>query len=1048
MKIFTTLSLSEAIKLTGEIVAGLPRDIDNKIYVFCESKATLSFEKQIAKLIGGSFNTEVTSFSRYVSKNVRVDKFVNKAQSSLIVRKLMTDNESLFNRLKPQAVSVPNDVYGLISQLKSALVKPSDLSEILKSESGAFGAKLADVYTAYSLYEKYLNDNGLTDESGFLSLMTDALKKDKSLKGAKVIIAGIQSFTAQTLKIVKTLASLSDVDFITVSSNRPGYTNESINKISGAFLNAEVIVSEFDESYEQNALSKWLFEPCESVITGRYSDKVKISESKTVDEECEKIAKRIRYEVVNNGYRYKDFSVITSNPDLLAPKIKESFAKYDIPVYADETKTLQDHPVIGLIGALIDVKRFNYAPDKVIKLVRNGLFCSYDESQAFTSYVYDNAVSRKQFKEPFDDLICESVRQKVVLATENFKSKDSAENYVNVVKNALDLLNVYNRAEKFSEGLENFSESVLAEFNKSAINALPEFLDEVSSILQQSKSSLIEFKRCLFGASKAVIVAGVPEYNDTVYLGDFRGGRSRKSRILFCPSFTYDVPSYKSDVALLNDRELIKMDGYKLVIEPKLQIVNDRERENIVVSMTGFTDKLYVSYATVDVNGKPTTRSGLINRIIGIFSDRDKKLGVSVSGADDGAVTEFNYMSEKAGLLYSAKKAEAFCERLQDDTSDVASFYETINDKKNLEKILFKTEKEIFTDGLSYDGKFSATFIETYFSCPYKAFCQNVLKLQEASDGQTKVYEIGNVLHNVMENFIKKYPSGGDEKDVEILASELFDEELKVPLYARYLNKPQYKHIFELIKEEAVKECLKIFRDVNDSSFKPLGAEIEFNEYTPNGLRPLRLKTYDGEVVLRGKIDRADGYFDGKNEYFRIIDYKSGSASADEKMLYSGNKIQLYLYMNVFTDKGFKPAGAHYFKLSDDYSAEGTNGGEYLGRSLSDKEIVGKLDGNFLTSGVSKNLGVRLKNDGEFYPTASLLTEDEFYKYIDYAEKVATLGANEMKKGLFVPSPVEGSCEYCKYKGMCGYDDECGDRTRNVSGASKQSIMNAEADDE
>ena len=59
MKIFTTPSMAQAINYTAKLVCDCPRDIDSKIYVFCESKASLSYEKQIAKSLGGSFNVEV-----------------------------------------------------------------------------------------------------------------------------------------------------------------------------------------------------------------------------------------------------------------------------------------------------------------------------------------------------------------------------------------------------------------------------------------------------------------------------------------------------------------------------------------------------------------------------------------------------------------------------------------------------------------------------------------------------------------------------------------------------------------------------------------------------------------------------------------------------------------------------------------------------------------------------------------------------------------------------------------------------------------------------
>ncbi len=1048
MKIYTALSTAHAIRVTAGLVADLPRDIDKKTYVFCESKATLSFEREIATLTGGTFNAEVMSFSRYVSKNVKVENFLSKAQASLLVRKLMKEHESELVRLKPEAFSVPTEVYGLISQLKAALVKPSDLTEIIQAERGALRTKLKDIETVYRLYEDYVTQNRLTDESAYLSLMEGALLKDEKLKGANVIVAAVQSYTKQTLNVLRALNKVSDLNFVCVSGNYSSYTNESVNKISGLFPGAEVIPLREEGKTEQYAIAKGLFDPFAFSDGGIYSDKIKVAEANTVNEECDAIAAVIRYEVTENKRRYKDFSVVCQNLSDFAPKLKESFFLYDIPLYVDESKNLDKHPVIGLIGGLIDVRRFNLLPQKAIELAKNGLFCSFEESRDFTKYIYENAISRKQMKEPFGDLIAESVRGRIEAVTSKFALKDSVSNYIEQVKSSLDYLDVFNRGQAMSDSLKEYGEGVTAEFNDGALKALSIFLDEVDRVLGSVKVSLNEFKNIIISASASVKVSTVPEYNDTVYLGDFKGGRLKESKILFCPELNFSVPDYKADVALLNDRELTKMDGYKLIIEPKLQIVNERERENIAVTMMSFTDRLYLSYSNTDSKGKAVLRSEIIDRILSIFSSSDNKpllCKMEVSSLIPENVPA-KYLSKKAGMLYGAITAEKFRERSAGDLKDLAAFTAAIKDEGEYQSLIDYSEPKLCNEDLSYTGKFSATTIETFFSCPYKAFAQGLLKLKESANGETKVYEIGNVLHNVMEKFINKFSEVKDRLSARILAEKLFDEEIKTPLYARYLNKPQYKNIFLLLKEEAIKECERVYTDISNSTFKPIGAEIEFNESGKNGLYPIYLKTPSGSIALRGKIDRADEYFDGKDRYFRIIDYKSGQADSEDSSFYAGKKVQLYLYMNVFAKLGYIPAGAHYFKLSDEYGATDVMGGEYLGKCLPEKEIIGKLDNDFLDSGESKNLGVKLKKDGTVSQNKNLLSRKEFASYMDYAVKVCESGAEEMQKGCFIPSPSNDACEYCKYKGLCGYDAESGDNNRDVLKGNKNSILNAEDD--
>lgn len=1050
MKIYTTPLTARAIAKTAEIISRLPRDIDKKIYVFCESKATLSFEKQITKVTGGTFNVDVTSFSRYVSKNAVVTGYVSKTQASLLVRKLMKENRGKLIKLNPDLFSTPKEVYGLISQLKSAMVKPCDLQKIAEVENGVLAMKLKDIVVIYSAYEDYLEKNNLTDENGYLSLMPNLIGKDENLKGASVIVSAIQSYTKQTLEILRALGKVSNLDFVCVSGNYSAFTNESVNKISELFKNAEVIpLDEKDES-ERFKIAEGLFNPSVFARKGSFTDKIEIYEAKNLKEECEFIASMIRYEVVKNKRRYKDFSVICQDVNSYAPYLKESFYLYDIPLYQDVEQSLDKHPVIGLIGGLIDVKRFNLLPKKAITLSKCGLFCGFEESRVFSKYIYDNAVYRKQMSQPFDDLIAESVRKRITDSVALLNKKDTVKGYVSAIKKILADLDVASRCEKFSTDLCGYGEGVTAEFNDGAISALPLFLDEVSEIMGDITVSLNEFKNIIISGSASVKVSTVPEYNDTVYLGDYRGGRLRESAVTFMPGLTFDVPKYTDDTALLNDRDLIKMDGYKLIVEPKLQIVNERERENITVSAMSFTDKLYLSYPLTDKGGKPALQSEIIKQISAIFSEEDRKM--EASAIDKNALSErfpaFYYSSYKAGKLFAIKGIEEYKERLNDDLSDLSAFAVASGEDGIISEISNADESEIFNGDLKYGGNFSPTTIENYFSCPYKAFARNVLKLKETETGETKVYELGNLLHSVMENFINRYTEVTSEEKSESLARILFSEQLKVPLYARYLNKPQYKTIFLHLENEAVKECKRIYKDLSKSDFKPFGTEVEFNESSKNGLKPIYLKLPDKNIPLRGKIDRVDTFCDGENKYFRIIDYKTGSAENSDADFYSGNKIQLYLYMNVFTRLGYKPAGAHYFKLSDDYSTENLDGGEYLGKSLQNKEVLSKLDNDLLVADKSKNLNVKLNTNGTIKETKSVLSEADFYTYIKYAKKVAESGAEEMTKGCFIPSPTEKACEYCAYKGMCGYDAETGENNRDTSKGNKNSILNGGEDDE
>ena len=353
MNIYTTLKAADCVTITADLVKGMPRDPDSPILVFCESKSSLSYETAIAKATGGTFNVDVTSFSRYLSKRVKVDKYLSKAQGALLIRKIMGELSDCLVRIKPNAFNVPRDVYELISQLKSAMVTPEDLYRVIKEEGGALKTKLGDVATIYGAYEKFLKESSLTDEGGFLSLMPAAVKEDEGLKGARVIISGIQSFTRQTLEIVKALSRAASVDFVFASGPYECFTNESVNKISELFKSARVIRLEGRLPWEITAISRGMFNPIAFTGQPKNSDLIEVYSCPDLKTECEQVAARIRRMVVEDGLRYRDFTVLCPSVDTYGPILAQCLDNCEVRYFINKTEGLDKHGVNGLIGGFL-----------------------------------------------------------------------------------------------------------------------------------------------------------------------------------------------------------------------------------------------------------------------------------------------------------------------------------------------------------------------------------------------------------------------------------------------------------------------------------------------------------------------------------------------------------------------------------------------------------------------------------------------------------------------------------------------------------------------
>ncbi len=233
--------------------------------------------------------------------------------------------------------------------------------------------------------------------------------------------------------------------------------------------------------------------------------------------------------------------------------------------------------------------------------------------------------------------------------------------------------------------------------------------------------------------------------------------------------------------------------------------------------------------------------------------------------------------------------------------------------------------------------------------------------------------------------------------------------------------------MFALVKKEAVRFCADMYSGCENSAFKPELLEAEFGcgKYPP-----VKINTRFGEMKLSGKIDRVDVC---GNE-MRVVDYKTGtvvSGDIDEN-LYSGNKLQLFLYAGALSNR-YKPVGVYYFPIEDNFVKEGESRIlKMKGRTLADLQTIKRLDFG-KENGNEEFIEAKLSlKGGAIKTTKDFLTASELENYIEYSNLVAAEGFSEIKEGVIAASPCGEKCSYCKFSGICGYDEETQSLRRDV----------------
>ena len=1090
MAVFTSATYFDCIDSATKRASTYGVGLDTHVILFCEDRLSLSIEKSLVEKTGGTFGAEVLSFGRYLQKVFPNRKTLSKEGSAMVVKKILSSlkNQLLAFKKTGASPSLSVKTAELIAQLKSAKVTPNALLDCLNFCPNNIKSKIHDLAIIYQGYENFLLENGLTDSNNCLADMIFALEKDEKIKNAHVIFVGYSSVTKQSCDVISKIYSLCKTcDFFTITGeNKDLYTDEFLTYIL-KLTGQTPTPCESSLSVESSRLLNGVFNPEFFSKVGLYSDKIHFFEAKDVADEADYICSVIRKKILG-GYRYKDLAIGVSNLLEYKTVLERKLKDYEIPFFTDDTKTLLSHPFSRLANSAIKsaLKRLDLTEIK--KVIRNGLFIADKSvSDLFIKLLTENSVTPTSFinEDDFTKSISKKedtafeqgiiLQKQLELSTfiKNFPKESTASIYADLVKAFV--LNC-SGAEKEESGtnydllikkLNALGADEESTFLSSGKTAFLNLLDEIKNILGNEVVTGDEFLKILCSGEEASEISLIPEHIDCVYLSELKNCRNKKYSFLFAVGLSGEVPSVKADTALLLDSDIASLDALSVSVEPKIRVVNNREKESTGISLASFSEGLYLSYSLTSPAGKATVRSDLFDYILNIFSSSNKKATVHTRNSFykltgdqelDDEKTSFSYLALRPAFFSLLSDGDDFKNGANDSLDGASAFYNALKTVENgeftpLANLLIGNENEPIKVTVNFPisnyfnhRQVSATTIENFYSCPYKCFIKYGVGVSDALDPEIKALDFGNILHAVAELFSPEIENMQSEEDCKKRALELVDELfLNEPKYKRFLKREDNAYSYYLTQKEAEKLCVELYRQSKISDFKTIGNEVWFADWGDSKYKALQLKTKNGYYKLHGKVDRVDKY----ENYVRIIDYKTGNAQnkSQDKKFYSGQNIQLYLYLNAFTPNGEKPAGAYYYAVNDNFSSDDEKPIAMYGKTLFSEDVILASD-KTLTPGKEKSSDIievkRKSTKTKGIATSGNLTDENTLNgYVKYAKLITEKALDHIINGVAIPSPYEGSCKYCEYGSICGKDEGDGYKERKISGVNSQTILSA-----
>lgn len=1081
---------------------------ENKILIITPEQFSFTAEKKLMDAIDTQavFNAEVVTLSRMAYRVIseiggKNETNLSKCGKAMLIYSILSNNKNELKFLGKTDENV-DMLDTAITEFKKHGISVEQLKQEIENQEDIYlKNKLQDLNVVYSGFEEQLAGKYI-DETDLLTILAENIDKTDMFKDAVIYIDEFAGFTSQEYHIIEKLIQIAKQVTITICTDglheikNPDtdifYSNEvTVTKLLEVAQNCDVKIEEIklEETYRfKNSELKHLEKNLYENKPQKYNSQIKNIQlflAKNQYSEIEEVARNVLKLVRDEGYRYRDISIITKNIATYSSLARAIFDKYDIPIFIDENRDLNQNIVIQYILGILEIFIKNWSYEAVFNYIKTG-FSNIEEDDIFKleKYCLKWGIKQNKWKKEFsygnyeekdkaDIERLEQIRKDLVTPLMNLKYKIDENKTVEGISKAIyEFLveqQIYEKVQIKIQELNEIGQIDLANEYESSIQTIIEILDEIVLVFKDDKITIDKYNQILKIGFKNSSLTKIPGTQDQVIMGDVDRSRSHKVKAIFIIGLNDgEFPSVRKDEGFLNDadREVLKQNGIELAKGTIDKLYEDSF--NIYKAFTTAEEKLYLLYSSSDMQGKALRPSMLINKIKKIYPMLQEQSDVIERRSE---ILNKKTTYEELIVNLSKLKEQDSIEKLWYYIYDYYQKNSEWNEKlKQSLKGLEYTNIPDKIDQNNIDRLYGNTLItsisklERYRSCPFSYYLQYGLKIKPQEELKIQTLNTGTFIHEVIDEFF------GTVREVGIKLEEITEEQLseiinkiidsKLGQNKNYIFTSTAKYRALVIRlKKIIKKALKyIIGTIVQSRFEVLGTEVEFGE--KGKYKPIRLTLEDGKrIEIIGKIDRIDTAQGEDGKYLRIIDYKSSAKNIDLNEVYAGLQIQLLTYLDAACkEEDLMPAGVLYFSMleqmiksdkrleQEEIEDKIRANFKMKGLILADVKVV-KLHDKNLQNGNSALVPAYIGKDGELSEKkTSGVTAEQFKDLQKYMYTIIKQISKEILGGNIDLKPYykdkKTPCKYCDYKSICSFNmGGCENSYNYIDKKSKEEIL-------
>lgn len=920
----------------------------------------------IQRGIKGFFHRRVTTFSRLINDIFRVsdEGVATNVTRYLILRDILEKGSWPCFEDVQKSPGFLNWVLSFILEMKESLVGAADF-RVRMNGLKTVEPDLADKYEALaSIYEAYqaaLAQKGLRDRQDDLAVYLER-KKSGVFKPAairEIWMDGFFDFSGQQLAYLGELSQISGGITVTLTADpdplRPELF-EPLRRTEQALREMGFAVKALKPRPASGfpaplaVIERHLFSPDKPARAVSADDTVTVLEAVGMDGEIEMIARSIEIMHRTGGCRFSDFAILLRQVGDYEDVIRSVFVRYRIPVEMHERERLAFSPLIQVIVGLLKIFREGWRRSDLVTFLKSSYVRSlggepkdyewvsrlehaamlrgiFSGRQAWLSDWFPGPVREDSGAGDMKELDAQKAARLKCLAGLEDRLRGAAgfaelkKAMLAAVDQTFGIFRIDGEAgetvRRDAAGRRRF-EALLDEIGfsfrspagggeKDAGTSFDQFADRFFRLAELDLYSLHERDR------NRVQVYGVSLARQKEYRVVFAAGLLEKR-----------FPLQIREDPVLSDWERRLFNGAAGRVILKERLPTQRlERYLFYLALTRATEKIFLSYPRLDLEGNESLPSYYVSEVLSLFGGRaaGKKQDLAhpyprLADAVNRRELEMAVMGE----LWTPDRLEINREPLV--VCLASRLLEDAAVREKFRRAFYEVADELTDPGIAALGVFrslntSSTGLEEYAKCPFKYYANRVLKLNDPEQ-DANVTARGIILHDVLEKCFRAWADHHPE---------VFKNKAEAKVQAlRQLGKTLGEHPLLLEKKyqldleiEDLREMLEKFLDqeldrLSESPLKPAYFEYAFG--TP-GSAVQAFGLADGARTIRisGKIDRIDT--DPERTAGLVIDYKR-TAVFEKKDLELGVALQLPVYSMVIREfLKLKPAGAELYSIRE-----------------------------------------------------------------------------------------------------------------------------------